>query len=164
MLWPSPHPILEMHWCLDGVLQDPEEDPKRRWTEVNHSLSGLSPKSHPRGQCWKWPGIIQGKEGGNSVPAEREGHSLGADVTPQSRDMSPGCSLWLKKEACSGRGSGGERKGSTVSGRGVLSHRRQCCTGSEAEACWRELWGHFWDSDGLWPHIPAMLTAHTLSR
>ena len=53
-------------------------------------------------------------------------------------------------------GEGGSKEG--------LNHRRQCCAGSEAEPCGRELWGHFWDSDVPWPCLPVMLTAHTLSR
>lgn len=114
---------------------------------MNQSLGGLSPKRRPLRSVLEMTRNHSRKGGLKQHPSREGGHSLGANATPQSRDVSPGCSLWLKEETCNGRGKGVVRKGSTVSGWDVLSHRRQCCAGSEAEPCGRELWGHFWDSD-----------------
>lgn len=121
------------------------EPQKGRWTEVNQSLGGLSLKCPLRLVLKMTRESFKGKEGGNSIPEERRGHSLGADATPQEQ----GCvsrMLTVAEGGTCGR-EGVVRKGSTVSGWDVLSHRRQCCAGSEAEPCRRrELWGHFWDS------------------
>lgn len=73
---------------------------------MNQSLGGLSPKRHLLRSVLKMTRNHSRKGRRNSIPAEREGHSLGTDVTPQSRDVSPGCSLWLKEGTCTGRGRG----------------------------------------------------------
>lgn len=124
-----------------------EEGPKRRWTEVNQSLGGLSPKrhllrsvlkttrNHSRKGRWKQHSSREGgAQSGHRCDTAEQGRVSRMLTVAEGGDMQ-----W--------EGEGRARKGSTVSGCNALSHRRQCCAGSEAEPCGRELWGHFWDSD-----------------
>ena len=114
---------------------------------MNQSLGGLSPKRHLLRSVLKMT-RNHSRKGRRKQHSSREGGAQSRHRCDTAEQGRVSRMLFVAEGGDMQReGEGRARKGSTVSGCNALSHRRQCCAGSEAEPCGRELWGHFWDSD-----------------